>query len=281
MNLRSKVWMCACAAALLGVSSLAAQDKGVAAPKPMPATAGAPAAAPAHGAIVAAPTYHYQPACCQPDCCGGGCGWSFGAEAVYLRAHVSEVDLSGHDYEIGYRIWGGVESDGLGLRVRYFDWDESSPNQGDFDSHEITVVDIEVTMGMELGHGFNLTGSAGLRYAEFLQRVSSSLDGIDESLGLVIGVEVSRDVCCNTAAFASFRHAFMFGDEADNFSNPDEFQAFTITELQLGVEWRSESPMGMFFIRGGAEAQFWAGVSDDDSENFGLFGGFIAVGLRK
>lgn len=285
MNLRSKVWMSACAAALLGVSSLAAQNPGAGAPERLPAPT--PAPAPAHGAVHAAPTYHYQPACCQPDCCGGhALGWSFGAEAVYLRPHESEDDVSGHDYEIGYRIWGAVESDGLGLRVRYFDWDESSPGSGNNDTYEITVVDIEVTMGMELGCGFNLTGSAGVRYAEYSDIVdfgegSRDIDGIDESYGLVIGLELSRCLCGNTAAYASFRHAFMFGDEADESSTNDKYQTYTITELQLGVEFRCECGFGDIFVRGGAEAQFWAGVNDDDSENFGLFGGFFGVGIRK
>jgi hypothetical protein len=68
-----------------------------------------------------------------------------------------------------------------------------------------------------------------------------------------------------------------YGKDVDG----DDFQTFTITEVQVGAEYRCDLGSCCLFVRGGVEAQFWAGVSDDDTENFGLIGGFVGVGVRK
>jgi len=59
---------------------------------------------------------------------------------------------------------------------------------------------------------------------------------------------------------------------------------FSIAEAQLGVQWsKPRSKGGDWFVRGAAESQYWSGgvIGDGDTEDLGLIGGIIAIGLTR
>jgi hypothetical protein len=63
-----------------------------------------------------------------------------------------------------------------------------------------------------------------------------------------------------------------------------EDMTFSIGETQLGVQWtRCRAAGGEWFVEGAVEAQYWSGgtIGDGDTEDLGLIGGILSVGITR
>lgn len=287
--------------------------------------------------------------------CDGGCG-SFnecngcfgnpccrsqglvgGVEVGYLKAHnssgtgptgifaaadddasIAEIDPS---YDFAPRLWVGYgRCDGLGARLRYWEFDHSYdvaiPDANPFGTAfegfhgwDTWVADIEVTDSTVLGCHWDVTWSAGFRYVDFFENVglrdagaaalllSKQITGI----GLTASLELRRRVNCNIGLFSSVRGSAIYGDEDTrlyaNIGNLNDFGRFEterndvkfLWEAQLGGEYIL--PIcggGYYFLRAGAEVQYWGGfgvdqdafgIDDSDDELVPSLPGDAAVGF--
>ena len=201
-------------------------------------------------------------------------GITLDAELLFLRPFGSDGGTfdNGNQYNPGVRLAGGfVRGDGLGLRARWFSYGSNAIDpDGDFDAY---YADLELTDKFGLGC-WEATVSGGLRYAEFTQPVSQ--DGMF-GLGPQIGIELTRQVRSNLYLFTSARTSMLFGQE--QFDNEDD--TFSISEMQLGVEFRRDLGGAAFFVRTAVEGQYWSAVANDDEEDLGLIGGVFAVGITR
>ncbi len=228
------------------------------------------------------------------SCCDdGGCdawpcytpGLVFGAELTFLRPFQSEGQMAGFDYTAAPRLWiGWQNSNGLGVRFRWFEYDGSGADaSSQYTDVGMETMDLEVTDTFTLGKKWNGLLSAGVRYAEYDER--SAGGGIletDGALGLVVGAELYRALTCNLYLFGIGRTAFMYTDKTNDLGSPNPDSTFSISELQVGVEYRRYlSGTTRLFARAAVEGQYWAGVSDGDTEDTSLIGGVFAIGLAR
>jgi hypothetical protein len=243
--------------------------------------------------------------CCCGCCCDPCCrsqGFYGGAELSYLKAHnssgtgptgllaaaqavtvggitvdssVAEIDP---DFEPTPRLWVGYQRcDGLGVRLRYWEYDHSFDVatgrdftlsfppvtqvffRGPDGSHgwDTWVADIEVTDSSLVGCYWDVTWSCGFRQVEFVENVGLDLPDFPLLLmsksftgsGLTASVEVRRRVTCNIGLFGSARASAIYGDEVTQlmeFVAPGPLSARSETErndvkyiweAQLGVEY--------------------------------------------
>ncbi len=212
------------------------------------------------------------------DCwCQPCSGISFMAEVLWLRAYDSEDgDLSassedGSRYTLGY-----VGEHGWGGRIRYFELGirDLSPSAFPGGLINFETFDAELTGRFRAGCGWWGTVSGGVRYADFIEENTVHYQ---DSYGPVVGLEMSRVFRCNVRLYGIVRQSYQFGQDVEN--NTGETM-FGISELQLGAEWNRTTSGGCnFFIRSFVEAQQWDSLEDNDSEDIGLIGGGLAVGI--
>lgn len=231
----------------------------------------------------------YRPAprtFCHP--CSTQPGLTFNAEVTFLKPYQSEGESPGFDHEAAPRVsMGYTGNEGLGVRVRWFDYETVNPaNIGVpalIEKFDLDVVDVEVTDKFRLGHWDGLL-SGGLRYADYEEFGFFDADRMNDSLGPVIGVELSRNVNSKLQLFGLARASLQFaGDGVDN-GRPMSNMFFSISEIQIGAERTlREVRGGRVFIRGAFEAQRWSGgvIGDGDSEDLGLIGGTVAIGIAR
>ena len=147
----------------------------------------------------------------------------------------------------------------------------------------MTVIDFEVTDRFQLGHWDGLL-SGGLRYADYQEFGFFDAEQMDDSVGLVLGVELYRPVIGGLSIYGHARYSFQFAETGLDNGFPMEDTLFSIGETQLGVEWSRCGPAGgNWFVRGAVETQYWSGgtIGDGDSEDLGLIGGVFAVGITR
>jgi hypothetical protein len=207
--------------------------------------------------------------CCDDGCCSGGVY----AEFQYLRldSYATEDTFEDVDEDDGYRINVGYEGcDGLGLRLRYFQF-ESEFDDGD-EALDLEYFDIEITQSFCL---CSLEGivSAGYRHANY----EEDDDDVDfNGDGITLGLQLERDITCNFGLYAWAQHSIVYGDDD---STGDEEALLGWTEVQLGAQYSSCIGGYNAFVRGGVEAQRHEGLADDDTADTGLFGWFISGGV--
>jgi hypothetical protein len=218
---------------------------------------------------------------CNDSCCDSCCdqsGWYGGAELVALKVHQTEGLHDDADYQVGTRLWLGAQrSDGLGLRLRWFDYTQLI--EADEDLVDIENIDLELTDAFVLGHWSGLV-SGGVRYTDYHEIVD---DGNTETnisaTGLTFGLQANRALRGRLSLFAALQESIMFGDDREN--DADNI-TFSITEMQLGLQVdRCLDNGGVMFARTGVEGQYYSGSSDFDSEGLGLFGFFLTVGVMR
>lgn len=201
-------------------------------------------------------------------------GITLDAELLFLRPFGSDDGTfdNGNQYNPGVRLAGGfVRGDGLGVRARWFSYGSNAIDpDGDFDAY---YADLELTDKFGLGC-WEATVSGGVRYAEFTQPVDQA--GMF-GLGPQIGIELARPVTSNLYLFTAARTSMLFGTE--QFDQQDD--AFSISEIQLGVEFRRDLGGAQFFVRSALEGQYWSAVANDNEEDLGLVGGVFAVGITR
>ena len=237
----------------------------------------------------------YGKGCCDDACCGSG---SFYGEFQYLRlqAYSSEGDAFSFsdeqpDPDNGYRINLGYEGcNGVGVRVRWFDYDGVQDIDGDDGGLDLDYFDIEVTEAICI---CNLQGviSAGYRhgnYAEYLENFAV----VDfEGDGVTFGALLQHDLTCHVGLYGWVQHSLLFGDYDSTFDfgegeggGIETFSAEGIvmgwTEAQFGAQYSTCVGGYNAFVRGGVEAQHHVGIADDNSENTGLLGWFVSGGVN-
>lgn len=210
-------------------------------------------------------------ACGCNDCCDQSMVYG-GLEIVALKVFQSEGNYGNNDYQPGARIWLGAQrADGLGIRVRYFNYDQEIGG----DNVLIENFDIELTDAWRLGNWDGIL-SGGFRYGEFIDDFGSVET---YAAGITVGFQANRWVNDRFAIFAAVQESLLYGNDVGN--DVDDV-VFSITEIQLGVQAnRCLNNGSTMFVRTGVEGQFYAQASDNDSEGLGLFGFFATVGVMR
>lgn len=214
----------------------------------------------------------YGKGCCEECCSSGG----FYGEFQYVRLDSYDTgglfeDVDSHN---GYRVVGGYETcDGLGLRVRYFDFDGVQQDDSDYNyGMDLWYLDVEVTQSFCL---CNLNGvvSGGYRHADYKAWFDDELYGNFEGDGITFGLELQRDITCNLGLYAWVQHAIVVGDDEAESDNIIDW-----TEAQLAAQYSSCVGGYDAFARVGVEAQFHDGV--EGGYESGLMGWFLSAGLN-
>jgi hypothetical protein len=256
--------------------------------------------------------------CCNSCCCetGGTCGcfepcchcpglW-VSAELMWFRYHRADgvrvgVDAgedAEFDFEITPRLTAGwVGQDGLGARLRYWEFDHSADAAeagGSSLNVDTYVFDFEVFDTFCLNRNWDLELAAGIRYNEFLEVMVDIPAGENEvrlnsfsGFGVLSSAELRRLVGTNGAVFVRARGAILM-DDKDIFNTTDAQQeqlldvTVGMTELAFGYDY--VSPLwdrSYTFVRLQAEWQNWYNYSSSfvDTANNEAFGGPSDVGF--
>ncbi len=178
---------------------------------------------------------------CDQDCGGGTCGcfepcchssgiWAAG-ELLFLRYHRADGvrvgvnanlgDEEEFDFDMTPRLTvGWVRSDGLGGRIRYWEFDHNSNNDGDADSLDLDTYhwDVETFDTFCLNRNWNLEIAAGARYNEFREAMIdpgnaevrfNSFSGY----GVLTSAELRRCIGTSGSIFARARGAILMSDK--------------------------------------------------------------------
>lgn len=245
--------------------------------------------------------------CACNACCDTGCGsWVADLEATFLRYHRND-DLNTDNifgFEISPRLSVGyVGSDGLGARIRW--WDYSHNNTGTLNNVANRTLDVDTfNLDFELFESVQLSCctsvelSAGIRYNDFAETITTAgaVTQVDSFSGYggLFGLKAKRDVSLGGNVYARWNTAIMMSDHtnsraaAGTRTNFDVVQ--TQTELGLGYEYATcLSTGGVLTLRAGVEWSHWTDYTTDlggtaqnrlGNEDVG-FGGFVlGVGLN-
>ena len=140
---------------------------------------------------------------------------------------------------------------------------------------------IEFAGDVSLGCQGSLLISGNLRLAETRAVNHGDARTGDDLIGPLVGLEYSRSASDNLSRFVLGRGAFLFGDSTDD-GVPEGQTNMMTGELQLGAEYRiASSRGGYWFARAAFEGQILSGFFDDDTEDSGLIGGHLSVGLNR
>jgi hypothetical protein len=235
-------------------------------------------------------------ACCDSMCCDPcHCpGVVFGTEMSMLRFH-DNIGLADryNDLEAAPRIWAGwTTAGGLGARIRWFDYQDTS-SASDIERVRLYTVDMEITDSFQLGSKWSGLLSGGVRYAEENDLVHFAIDepllrNVNSGTGPLLGVELYRQVTDRFSLFVLGRESLLFGNTSISEGPAAERvqnTLFAISEIQLGGEWRKAlNGTAYLFARTAVEAQWWGGPAilvEFGSRDIGLVGGTMAVGICR
>lgn len=201
-----------------------------------------------------------------------GAGFIGGGEIVYLRPYSSVGMPLDFNFKPSYRAWVGYQNaDGLGGRVRYWEYDQS---QSDFGvetwSLDFHALDAELTQQVDY-YSWNFLVSGGIRQAE--SRIAMESFGVPENgfgfsgVGLTFSAQATRDLNASGSFrfLAGGRWSCLFGNsdvEVDHVLSPYPLSNTTINiiEINMGPQFVRELKNGaLLTIFGGAEAQSWNG----------------------
>ncbi len=186
----------------------------------------------------------------------------------------AEVRDTQNDLQAGIRLtYSRVSERGKIFRIRYFNF--GSTLEGGFNRYEMNEIDTEIGRRFTLAGGLQGEFTAGIRFAAFTER--QNLD-YDSSFGPLVGVQFRGRKFFGGTSYVSLRHSWQFGDASNN-GGPDARGTFSISEAQLGLEWNRSSRYGMLVVRAALEAQQWTGIQEADTEDIGLIGSALSVGL--
>jgi hypothetical protein len=257
--------------------------------------------------------------CCDSCCCDPCCrpsGIIANAEWLFLKPHFSLGSGAGDDFDWNYesapRITVGYQgSDGLGFRIRYFEFDHGQSDIGvgavdDAQAIDTYLFDLEFVDSMSLGCYWDATFSAGFRYEEFAHERVIYLTGTttpiagqvfaNSAIGMTVSAELRRCIGNGLAGFINTRASVLMGDEKEwNVLAPGAYtltdteldNIYYIYEAQAGVQWTNElQDGGYLFARAAFEVQIWdnfagSGVVDNATEDFGLGGAVFSAGIIR
>lgn len=263
-------------------------------------------------------------------------GLEVGGEILFMKAHTGSPDFLGigitdfgsfgldfpeNDYDPAARVWvGWVNDNGLGVRARWFQFDQSLGSET-FETFidgtdifaegglEVESVDIEIAQQFSAGL-FEANVGGGIRYGKV--RHDFALEAFDPDESLFVGAlrdfegvgptmfaEFRRPLgCSNLALLANVRYSVLFGEDdaalGAFYANPDdsfgveailsEDVVVGVGEIQLGAEYSRDLDYGRrVFVRGMFEAQQWSGVGVGlplFTNDIGLIGFTTGIGLE-
>lgn len=187
-------------------------------------------------------------------CCCDQAGWIFGAEATFMKYHradgvrwnASPFGETEFDYEVSPRLTAGyINCDGLGARVRYWEYDQTAGDGFSFVSVDTYTIDFEVFQQVELDccGCTSVEFSAGLRYTAFDEVIYSDFLGVGsansfDGLGAVVGTEVNRSFGY-VDGYARFRYSITMDDKV-TFDDIDgrvwmNDSVVAMSEIALGI----------------------------------------------
>jgi hypothetical protein len=231
------------------------------------------------------------------------CGWFAGFEAVIARpfftvnaasffAQPQQVDWN---YDFSPRAYFGfVGGSGLGMRARYWQFDQSSDTLNQISADTLSgstinsdlrlqTIDLELTQKVGLGAWVGNFGG-GIRYTSFDYGLNGNV--FDRGTGIVVNTasydlqfnglgpqffaELQRPLMGGLSVYGNIRGALLFGNQVrttDGLNPVQESQdnLLPVGELQLGGQWTHAMRASRLFVRGGVEAQWWGDVG-----NFGF-----------
>ena len=221
---------------------------------------------------------------------GAAAGLTAGADVVFLRPFGTDNGMQSHDYQAAPRVWLGWQGvSDFGMRLRWFDYDQYNAGSVQRPRVEASHFDLEMTSALELDGSWDVLLSGGTRYAQVLTSeqpdegvASADVEG-KRGLGPLLGVELSRGLTDNMGLYVLTRMSLQFGDGFEE-GDPDEthgYEAFAVTEIQMGTEWnRPLFGTALTFARAGVESQFYHQVADSDDESLALFGAVFSFGIQ-
>jgi hypothetical protein len=178
------------------------------------------------------------------------------------------------NYQPAYRVYGGYQNaDGLGARIRYFEFDRGTTLATNQFGVEARYLDLEATQAVDFRR-WNLLVSGGLRYAEYsLDRTigvgtarTGVLGGFD-GIGLTFGVQGTRDLnrSGSLRLVTSGRWSAVYGNGSIDTTPATpggvavRDDLAQILEINVGPQWRRKMRNGGYLTLGaGFEAQYWA-----------------------
>ncbi len=214
--------------------------------------------------------------CCE-DCCQDG--FIAGGELAWLKAFEGDGSFGDFNYDEGFRFWFGYQrADGLGVRFRYFDFDQEAGNGDEFDT---THSDLEIYDTVQIGYNWDLVVGAGIRYldvsfASFGGLFTHSFTGP----GPVVTADLYRHISNRAALYAIGRESILVGN-SDSFGFPNEDATLMVSELQLGLQLHRGWNRALLFGRVGWEAQYYHDLSDDTESPIALMGGVLSAGIMR
>lgn len=214
-------------------------------------------------------------ACCD-DCCRAGL--VAGGEVVWLKAYHGDGVFGDFNWDEGFRAWLGYQrDDGLGVRVRYFDFDQVADNGDRFGAIH---ADLEIYDTVQVGCNWDVAVGAGVRYADitFDDAGGTSTEKL-YGVGPVVTAEVYRHVHERAALYAIGRQSILAGDEGRFENQPDS--TIAISEIQMGAQVHRSWNGALLFGRVGWEAHYYYDLLNASNTGATLMGGSISAGLVR
>lgn len=239
----------------------------------------------------------------------GAPGWWGGAEVMFFEPFGtarSQVEVLVDDVGLqpAWRLWGGFSNaEGLGVGVRWWQYDQTTPLAGASISLVFQKLDLVVSQRIE-ARRWDALVFAGPTYAgnglgyrapdiEPRQAARWRFDGA----GLTVGAQLIRDTpwLRGLALAAGVQGSAVFGPSVmpDGFTYHQPATCATIFELSCGPRWERGLRGGATAFAGAAcEAQYWTTGLASFSSNFipsvgsgggdiGLVGFTCNVGIRR
>jgi hypothetical protein len=210
------------------------------------------------------------------DNCGGCNTWTVAGEILILKPYQSDGNYGDFNHEAGYRLWAAWQRpDGLGLRARYFDYQQTAANG---DNIDLNTLDFEVIDSLQLGCNWTLLVGGGLRYLNLNSNAANNGIDIFAGYGPVVTAELYRTINCNTQLYAITRYSILIDDGA-NVPRGQQDVCMATLDIQLGIQRTRELASGaLAFGRLGWESQQYDDASDSE-ESIVLNGFTFTLGV--
>lgn len=270
--------------------------------------------------------------CCDPcrpsvgrDFLSGRCrtaGYYGGAEIMWLKPFSSGITpllvdgSSANEFLPGWRLWGGYQNcDGLGWRVNWWQWDQSSTGVSDTFFGPTAIVDTRLVFQkldllatqMVSFRSWDLMLLGGVTYAgnqfnggfadpagpDFITG-SARFDG----WGLTTGLMAYRDIpwLSGLTGYGGVQWSGIYGNSVlaetsvfDSSRLALNGTLLNVLEMKVGTQYERRIGRGAIgFVSAGFEAQYWAGLANapvfgffDNRSSLGLVGFTVGTGIRR
>lgn len=251
------------------------------------------------------------------------CGLYGGGELLWLKPFASGINAiaidaaSANEFLPAWRLWGGYQnSDGLGWRVSWWQWDQFSyggetnflfPNETTDLRLVFQNLDLEISQMVSFRR-WDLMMSGGVTYVRSASEfgTQSVANPADNELyasqfngwGLTAGLLAIRNIqrFAGLSGYGGVQWSGVYGNSnfgyaSNGVSAPgialDNTMA-NILELRVGTLYERRLGNGIIgFLSGGFEAQYWAGIGDilfeetGIGDDLGLVGFTVGAGIRR